>query len=119
MTKTILAFFTDTHLGQKLVTKTEIAGDKMGYEETPQEHEHHLRLILDDIARKGISRVVFGGDIGTAHSVAAFSNSCALMPSMCRSSSAITILTAMSRRTTTWAAVPWQGNCATRSKIRI
>ncbi|WP_168879451.1 metallophosphoesterase [Rhizobium sp. P28RR-XV] len=72
MTKTILAFFTDVHLGQKLIAKGEITGTKMGYEATPQEHEHHLRLVLDDIARKGISKVVFGGDIGTAHSVAGF-----------------------------------------------
>ncbi len=72
MTKTILAFFTDTHLGQKLVTKTEIAGDKMGYENTPREHEHHLRLVLGDIARRGISKIVFGGDIGTACSVGGF-----------------------------------------------
>ncbi|MGY5779618.1 metallophosphoesterase family protein [Rhizobium sp. LEGMi135b] len=72
MTKEILAFFTDAHLGQKLVARSEIAGDKMGYEETPREHEHHLRVVLDDIARKGISKVVFGGDIGTANSVAGF-----------------------------------------------
>ncbi len=72
MTKTILAFFTDTHLGQKLIAKSEIAGDKMGYEETPREHEHHLRLVLDDITQRGISKVVFGGDIGTAHSVGGF-----------------------------------------------
>jgi Icc protein len=72
MTKEILAFFTDTHLGQKLVARSEIAGDKMGYEETPREHEHNLRMVLDDIAGKGISRVVFGGDIGTAHSVDGF-----------------------------------------------
>ncbi len=72
MTKTILAFFTDTHLGQKLVTKTEIAGGKMGYENTPREHEQHLRLVLGDIARRGISKVVFGGDIGTACSVGGF-----------------------------------------------
>ena len=72
MTKTILAFFTDAHLGQKLVGKNEIASDRMGYEETPQEHELHLRLVLDDIARKGISKVVFGGDIGPAHSIRGF-----------------------------------------------
>ncbi len=72
MTKTTLAFFTDAHLGQRLVAKSDIAGDKMGYEETSGEHEHHLRVILDDIAGKGISRIVFGGDIGTAQSVGRF-----------------------------------------------
>ncbi|MFK0166441.1 metallophosphoesterase family protein [Rhizobium sp. NPDC090279] len=72
MTNTTLAFLTDAHLGQALVAKSEIAGDKMGYEETPREHEHHLRVVLDDIARKGISKIVFGGDIGTAPSVGRF-----------------------------------------------
>ena len=72
MTKTTLAFLTDTHLGQRLVAKGEIAGDKMGYQETLGEHEHHLRVVLDDIARKDISRIVFGGDIGAAQSVGRF-----------------------------------------------
>ena len=72
MTKTTLAFFTDAHLGQRLVATSELSGDKMGYEEAPGEHEHHLCVILDDIARKGISKVVFGGDIGTERSVGRF-----------------------------------------------
>ncbi|MGV1759964.1 metallophosphoesterase family protein [Rhizobium sp. A22-96] len=72
MTKTKIAHFTDTHLGQKLVTNSEIAGDKMRYDNAPKEHEDRLRLVLDDIAAKGISSVVFGGDIGTAESVQGF-----------------------------------------------
>lgn len=72
MAKTVLAHFTDTHLGQRLVASNEMAGNKMGYEETPGEHENHLRTVLDDIASKGISHVVFGGDIGTPQSAAGF-----------------------------------------------
>ncbi len=56
MSKTAIAFFTDTHLVQKLIAKGEITGAKMGYEETPQEHEHHLRLVLDDIARSAFPK---------------------------------------------------------------
>ncbi|NTF44366.1 hypothetical protein A6U86_32540 [Rhizobium sp. AC27/96] len=72
MTKTTIAYFTDTHLGQKLVMKSEIAGSKMRYDNAPKEHEDRLRLVLDDIAAKGVSSVVFGGDIGTAQSVRGF-----------------------------------------------
>lgn len=72
MTKTRIAYFTDTHLGQRLVMKSEIAGNKMRYDHVPKEHEDRLRLVLDDIASKGISNVLFGGDIGTAQSVQGF-----------------------------------------------
>lgn len=72
MTKTTIAHFTDTHLGQKLVMNTEIAGDKMCYDNVPKEHEDRLRLVLDDIAGRGISNILFGGDIGTAQSVQGF-----------------------------------------------
>lgn len=72
MTKTTIAHFTDTHLGQKLVMNSEIAGGKMRYDNVPEEHEDRLRLVLDDIARQGISNIVFGGDIGTAQSVQGF-----------------------------------------------
>jgi Icc protein len=72
MTKTILAHFTDTHLGQRLSARSKVDGDKMGYEETLGKHERQLVTVLDDIASKGISKLVFGGDIGTAKSVAGF-----------------------------------------------
>jgi 3',5'-cyclic-AMP phosphodiesterase len=32
----------------------------------------HLRRVLDDIAREGISEVIFGGDIGNDESVEGF-----------------------------------------------
>jgi 3',5'-cyclic-AMP phosphodiesterase len=72
MTKKIVAHFTDTHLGQKLVMGGTIAGDKMRYDDAPEEHKDHLRSVLDDIARRGISDVIFGGDIGTNKSVLGF-----------------------------------------------
>lgn len=72
MPRTILAHFTDAHLGQRLAARDEIAGSKMGYEETPGEHEWRMKIVLDDISRKGISHVVFGGDIGGPSSVAGF-----------------------------------------------
>jgi len=72
MTKKIVAHFTDTHLGQKLVMGGAIAGDKMRYDDEPKEHKDHLRSVLDDIAHRGISDVIFGGDIGTNKSVLGF-----------------------------------------------
>ena len=72
MTTGRTAYFTDTHLGQKLVMGGGLAGDKMRYDNEPAEHQSNLRLVLDDVARKGISEVTFGGDIGTAQSVAGF-----------------------------------------------
>jgi Icc protein len=67
-----VAYFTDTHLGQKLVMGGALAGNKMRYDDEPEEHQSNLRLVLDDIARKGFSEVVFGGDIGTTQSVRGF-----------------------------------------------
>ncbi|MFJ6321414.1 MULTISPECIES: metallophosphoesterase family protein [unclassified Rhizobium] len=72
MTKTTIAFLTDTHLGQRLVVNTEVAGGKMRYDSEPEQHEDRLRLVLDDISRRGIADIVFGGDIGTAQSVSGF-----------------------------------------------
>jgi 3',5'-cyclic-AMP phosphodiesterase len=72
MSKKIIAHFTDAHLGQKLVMGRGIEKDKMLYEHEPAEHQDNLRLVLDDIARKGISDIVFGGDIGSAESVPGF-----------------------------------------------
>jgi len=72
MTRKIVAHFTDTHLGQKLVMGGAIAGDKMRYDENPEEHQDHLRSVLDHMSRRGISDVIFGGDIGTSKSVPGF-----------------------------------------------
>ncbi len=72
MTKTTIAFLTDSHLGQKLVMNTDVAGGKMRYDSEPKRHEDRLRLVLDDIRRAGISDIVFGGDIGTPPSVPGF-----------------------------------------------
>ena len=72
MTRTVIAHLTDAHLGQKLTMGAEMAGTKMRYLDEPREHEDHLRIVLDDIAGKGISDVVFGGDIGTQESVGGF-----------------------------------------------
>lgn len=71
MTKKI-AYFTDSHLGQKLVMGGEMDGDKMRYVHDPDAHKDHLRRVLDDIAGKGIAEVIFGGDIGARSSVADF-----------------------------------------------
>ncbi|MBB6484828.1 metallophosphoesterase family protein [Rhizobium lusitanum] len=72
MTKTTIAFLTDTHLGQKLVMNTDVTGGRMRYDSEPKQHEDRLRLVLDDIVRRGISDIVFGGDIGTVQSVSRF-----------------------------------------------
>ena len=37
----------------------------MHYLREPEEHKDNLKLILDDIVKRGITEVVFGGDIGT------------------------------------------------------
>jgi Icc protein len=72
MTRKIIAHITDTHLGQKLVSESRIDGDRMHYQDAPDAHRDRLRLVLDDIARRGITNIVFGGDIGTAESVGGF-----------------------------------------------
>jgi Icc protein len=61
----IIAHVTDSHLGQKLISgRATPAGNKMGYESEPSEHRDNLKAVFDDIAERGISDVVFGGDIG-------------------------------------------------------
>jgi len=52
MAKQIIAHFTDSHLGQKLVMAGEMARDQMRYDNQPEEHKDRLRLVLDDIASK-------------------------------------------------------------------
>lgn len=67
-----LAYFTDVHLGQKLVMSGTMDSDRMRYANDPDEHRDHLRRVLDDIAARGITEVVFGGDIGARSSVPDF-----------------------------------------------
>ncbi|MEE3624739.1 hypothetical protein UCD39_12155 [Nitrospirillum sp. BR 11752] len=72
VTRTVIAHVTDAHLGQRLASSGEVAGDKMRYVEEADAHTAHLRRVLDDITRKGITEIVFGGDIGTTAAVPAF-----------------------------------------------
>jgi Icc protein len=67
-----LAYFTDVHLGQKLLMSGTMDSDRMRYAHDPNEHRDHLRRVLDDIAARGITEVVFGGDIGARSSVPDF-----------------------------------------------
>jgi 3',5'-cyclic-AMP phosphodiesterase len=61
----VIAHVTDSHLGQKLIFGHATLGkNKMGYESEPSEHRDNLKAVFDDVAEKGISDVVFGGDIG-------------------------------------------------------
>jgi 3',5'-cyclic-AMP phosphodiesterase len=74
MTKKI-AYITDAHLGQKLVldaTDSELAGGKMHYEAEPDQHKKNLQTIFSDVAKRGISEIVFGGDIGSEASLSWF-----------------------------------------------
>jgi len=72
MTKKVVAHFTDTHLGQKLLMGGAMGGDKMRYDDEPKKHQDRLLSVLDDIASRGITDVIFGGDIGTNGSVPGF-----------------------------------------------
>ena len=60
-----IAYVTDAHIGQKIVLSGKTESGKMHYLPEPEEHKDNLKLILDDISRRGISELVFGGDIGT------------------------------------------------------
>ncbi|HEY1743420.1 MAG TPA: metallophosphoesterase [Granulicella sp.] len=59
------AYITDAHIGQRIVLGGKAESGKMHYLSEPEEHKDNLKLILDDIAQRGITEVVFGGDIGT------------------------------------------------------
>ncbi len=72
MTEHLIAHLTDCHLGQRLVMGRDIDNDKMRYDPVSGEHEQHLRRVLDDILRKGIKHVVFGGDIGARDTAGGF-----------------------------------------------
>jgi Icc protein len=60
-----IAYVTDIHLGQQLQMDNELGDGKMSYIDNPDEHKQNFILILDDIKKRGITEIVFGGDIGT------------------------------------------------------
>ena len=60
-----IAYVTDTHIEQRIVLGGKAESGKMHYLSAPEEHKDNLKLIFDDIAKRGITEVVFGGDIGT------------------------------------------------------
>ncbi len=60
-----IAYVTDIHLGQHLQMDNELGDGKMSYNSNPDEHKENFILILDDIKRRGIKEIIFGGDIGT------------------------------------------------------
>jgi hypothetical protein len=64
-----IAHVTDIHLGQKVFSQPSLSGNKMGYVLDPEEHKENLIAILDDLTRRGIREVVFGGDIGLKASI--------------------------------------------------
>ncbi|MEW6640987.1 MAG: metallophosphoesterase [Pseudomonadota bacterium] len=72
MTQGRVAYFTDCHLGQRPVMEPDPDGGRMRYDHAPDEHGGRLRRVLDDIARRGVTSVVFGGDIGSRASVGSF-----------------------------------------------
>lgn len=67
-TKTI-AYLTDAHLGQKVVFEGVNGSNKMTYHFEPDEHKNNLKVIFDDITKRGITEVIFGGDIGTGETI--------------------------------------------------
>ncbi|MEJ5145246.1 metallophosphoesterase family protein [Sphingobacterium sp. MYb388] len=70
-----IAFFTDTHLGQEVdVVHDGLGSEKMNYREEPDTHKENLTAILKDIVERGITEVVFGGDIGSKESNSDFFN---------------------------------------------
>ncbi|RAJ27256.1 metallophosphoesterase family protein [Pedobacter cryoconitis] len=58
-----IAYLTDAHLGQKIILNDETG--QMCYAQNEAEHKDKLKFILEDIARNGITEIIFGGDIGT------------------------------------------------------
>jgi 3',5'-cyclic-AMP phosphodiesterase len=68
MGTTTIAHVTDAHLGQKVLPGGKTGSDKMRYGDAPAEHKDNLKIVLDDVAERGISELVFGGDIGTQDS---------------------------------------------------
>lgn len=69
---TLIAHFTDAHLGQRPTIDRNVDGGRMQYDRVPDEHGRRLDNVLDDMVRRGVSAAVFGGDIGLGESVAGF-----------------------------------------------
>ena len=67
MAAKIIAYITDAHLGQKIIVEEEVGGrsKNMRYDNEAEENKDNLKLILDDVTSKGITDIIFGGDIGT------------------------------------------------------
>jgi 3',5'-cyclic-AMP phosphodiesterase len=65
MGRKTIAHVTDAHLGQKVLLGCGTEQDKMSYRNEPEEHKDNLKAVLDDVANRGVSELVFGGDIGT------------------------------------------------------
>lgn len=66
MASSVIAHLTDAHLDQRLVLDTD--ANSIAYRHEPGEHRERLLAAIQDIARRGISNLVFGGDIGAADS---------------------------------------------------
>jgi Icc protein len=59
-----IAHITDIHLGQKIPPLDNVSLEDLRYQRAPGEHKQNLKTILDDVAKRGITEIVFGGDIG-------------------------------------------------------
>ena len=69
MNTKIVAYLTDAHLGQKVVFDGVTGSNKMSYHFEPDEHKNNLKSIFDDITKRGITEIVFGGDIGNVETI--------------------------------------------------
>jgi 3',5'-cyclic-AMP phosphodiesterase len=65
MVAKVIAHVTDAHLGQKVLFGEEAALGKIAYGNEPEEHKDNLKLVLEDLTKRGITEIIFGGDIGT------------------------------------------------------
>lgn len=73
-TSKTIAYITDIHLGQQVQLENELGSSKMSYRTNPDEHKANFLSILDDIQKREIKEVVFGGDIGLEETNAWFFN---------------------------------------------
>jgi Icc protein len=68
VSQTVIAHVTDAHLGQKLLRGGKLDARQMLYGDEPSAHKENLQRVLDDIAARGITNIIFGGDIGAKDS---------------------------------------------------
>jgi 3',5'-cyclic-AMP phosphodiesterase len=61
----VIAHVTDAHIGQKPQPEGGTRTGKMHYLDEPDEHKANLKIVLDDAIGRGVSELIFGGDIGT------------------------------------------------------